>query len=64
MVDVGAKILDRFFRALASGARREILRLAGQERYTIMQFAAELKISQPAASKHVSVLVDVGLLSN
>ena len=61
MIDVA--ILDRLFRALASGPRREILRLAGQERYAIMQFAAELKMSEPAASKHVSVLVDAGLLS-
>ena len=45
MVEVGAKILDRLFRALASGPRREILRLAGQERCAIMQFAAELKLT-------------------
>ena len=61
MVEVAT--LDRLFRALASGPRREILRLAGQKRHAIMQFAAELNMSQSAASKHVSVLADAGLLS-
>jgi DNA-binding transcriptional ArsR family regulator len=55
--------LDRVFRALASEPRRKIMRLAARERCAVTQFAAQLKISQPAVSKHIRVLVDAGLLS-
>src|SRR5260221_3458572 len=55
--------LDRIFRALASEPRRKIGRLDARERCAVTQFAAQLKISQPAVSKHIRVLVDAGLLS-
>jgi DNA-binding transcriptional ArsR family regulator len=55
--------LDRIFRALSSEPRRKILRLAARERCAVTQLAAHLKISQPAVSKHIRVLVDAGLLS-
>lgn len=57
------KILDRLFRALASGARRDILTLAARERCAVTQLAAVLKMRQPAVSKHVRVLVEAALLS-
>jgi DNA-binding transcriptional ArsR family regulator len=48
--------LDRVFHALAHPARRAILRqLAGRERI-LTELAAPLKMSFPAASKHVRVL--------
>lgn len=59
----GANVLDRVFRALASARRREILRLAARGRCAVTQFAAQLKMNQPAVSKHVRVLVDAALLS-
>ncbi len=56
MVKDQSPILDRVFHALAHPARRAILRsLAGGER-TLSELAAPLKMSFPAASKHVRVL--------
>lgn len=63
MASSNTKILDRVFRALASAPRRQILRLAARERCAVTQFAAQLKMSKPAVSKHVRVLVDAALLS-
>ena len=51
MVRGSAKALHRVFRALASAPRREILRLAARERCAVTQFAAQLKMSEPAVSK-------------
>jgi len=61
MGDKQTDTLDRLFRALASEPRRKILRLAAGERSAVTQFVSRLKMSQPAVSKHVSVLVDAGL---
>lgn len=48
--------LDRVFHALAHPARREILRrLAGHEQ-NLSELAAPLKMSFPAATKHIRVL--------
>ena len=63
MARSSTKVLDRVFRALASAPRRQILRLAARERCAVTQFAAQLKMSEPAVSKHVRVLVDAALLS-
>lgn len=63
MLSESAKGLDRVFRAQARARRREILLLAAREKCTVMQFVAQLKISEPAVSKHVRVLVDAALLS-
>jgi hypothetical protein len=46
-----AKALDRLFRALASAPRREILRLAARQKCAVMQFAAQLNMSESAVSK-------------
>ena len=63
MFSESAKALDRVFRALASAPRREILRLAAREKCTVTQFVTQLKMNEPAVSKHVRVLVDAALLS-
>jgi DNA-binding transcriptional ArsR family regulator len=56
MVKDRSSSLDRVFRALAHPARRAMLQhLAGGER-NLSQLAAPLRMSFPAASKHVRVL--------
>src|SRR5262245_16879703 len=56
MVQDRSPTLDRVFHALAHPARRAMLRrLAGGER-NLTELAAPLRMSFPAASKHVRVL--------
>jgi DNA-binding transcriptional ArsR family regulator len=56
MVKERSPSLDRVFHALAHPARREMLRhLAGGER-NLSELAKPLRMSFPAASKHVRVL--------
>ncbi len=56
MVNLDAPSLDRVFHALAHPARRAILeQLADRER-NLTELAAPLRMSFPAASKHVRVL--------
>jgi DNA-binding transcriptional ArsR family regulator len=56
MVQDYSPALDRVFHALAHPARRAMLRrLAGGER-NLTELAAPLRMSFPAASKHVRVL--------
>lgn len=56
MVSDRSPTLNRVFHALAHPARREMLRqLAGKER-NLTELAAPLRMSFPAASKHVRVL--------
>jgi len=56
MVNYSEHSLDRVFHALAHPARRAMLRrLAGGER-NLTELAAPLRMSFPAASKHVRVL--------
>ena len=56
MVQDQSPALDRVFHALAHPARRAMLRrLAGGER-NLTELAAPLRMSFPAASKHVRVL--------
>jgi DNA-binding transcriptional ArsR family regulator len=56
MVKDSSPSLDRVFHALAHPARRTMLRhLAGGER-NLTELAAPLRMSFPAASKHVRVL--------
>ena len=56
MVSDRSPTLNRVFHALAHPARREMLRqLAGNER-NLTELAAPLRMSFPAASKHVRVL--------
>jgi DNA-binding transcriptional ArsR family regulator len=54
--EISSTNLDRVFRALAHPARRAMLgRLATRER-NLTELAAPLRMSFPAASKHVRVL--------
>jgi DNA-binding transcriptional ArsR family regulator len=48
--------LDRTFHALAHPARRAILRRLADREQNLSELAAPLKMSFPAASKHVKVL--------
>ncbi len=48
--------LDRVFHALAHPARRAILRSLADREANLSELAAPLKMSFPAASKHVKVL--------
>lgn len=48
--------LDRVFHALAHPARRAILRQLSEQEQSLSELSAPLKMSFPAASKHVRVL--------
>lgn len=48
--------LDRVFQALAHPARRAILRSLADREQSLSELAAPLRMSFPAASKHVRVL--------
>lgn len=54
---------DERFRALASPARRRLLRLVRDEARAVGDLRAELGVSQPAVSQHLAILRDVGLVT-
>jgi DNA-binding transcriptional ArsR family regulator len=56
MVKDHARSLDRVFHALAHPARRAMLRRLADGESNLSQLAAPLRMSFPAASKHVRVL--------
>jgi DNA-binding transcriptional ArsR family regulator len=56
MVQHRSATLDRVFHALAHPARRAILRRLAEGERNLTQLAAPLRMSFPAASKHVRVL--------
>jgi DNA-binding transcriptional ArsR family regulator len=56
MVQDGARSLDRVFHALAHPARRAMLRRLVEKERNLSELAAPLRMSFPAASKHVRVL--------
>jgi DNA-binding transcriptional ArsR family regulator len=55
--------LDRVFHALAHPARRAILRRLSDKEQNLSELAAPLKMSFPAASKHVRVLEHAKLVN-
>jgi ArsR family transcriptional regulator, arsenate/arsenite/antimonite-responsive transcriptional repressor len=55
---------DRVFDALASAARRLLLRELAQAERTTSELAARLGISMPAVSRHLSVLENAGLATS
>jgi DNA-binding transcriptional ArsR family regulator len=61
MVEEAAE-MDRVFRALAHGARREMLRRLAAGELTVGELAEPLTMSLWAASKHVQVLEQAGLV--
>ncbi len=56
MVTDRSRNLDRVFHALAHPARRAILRQLSDKEQNLSELSAPLKMSFPAASKHVRVL--------
>ena len=54
----------RIFDALASGARRQVLRELAQAERTTSELAARLGISMPGVSRHLSVLENAGLATS
>lgn len=54
---------DLAFRALASPARRRVLRLVGDEPRSVGDVADALDVSQPAASQHLAALRTAGLVT-
>ena len=54
--------LDRVFRALADPTRRAMLGQLAERERTVGELAAPLAMSLAAASKHIKVLEDAGLL--
>src|SRR5450755_2250111 len=62
MVELETPQLDSIFHALGDGTRRRMLReLAGGER-TVGQLAEPFAISLAAASKHIKVLENAGMI--
>lgn len=51
------------FNAIAEPRRRHILELLAAEERSVGAIADELAINQPSVSKHLHVLLDVGLVS-
>ncbi|QOI99396.1 MAG: winged helix-turn-helix transcriptional regulator [Phycisphaeraceae bacterium] len=62
MVSHREQALDRVFHALANPARRAIVRRLTSGEQNLSTLAAPLKMSFPAASKHVRVLERAGLV--
>lgn len=62
MVNKRSASLDRVFRALAHPARRSILRSLAEGERNLTELAAPLRMSFPAASKHVRVLEQAKLV--
>jgi DNA-binding transcriptional ArsR family regulator len=62
MVQDRSSSLDRVFHALAHPARRAMLRKLAQGERNLSQLAAPLRMSFPAASKHVRVLEQARLV--
>ena len=54
--------LDAVFHALAHDARRDMLRRLADRELTVGELAEPLQMSLPAASKHLRVLEEAGLV--
>jgi DNA-binding transcriptional ArsR family regulator len=55
---------DRVFAALASGARRRLLRELAHGEASTSELAARLALSAPAVSRHLSLLESAGLAAS
>ena len=62
MVEQRAESLDNIFHALADPTRRDMLRSLSLQERTVSELAAPFQMSLAAASKHVKVLEQAGLL--
>jgi DNA-binding transcriptional ArsR family regulator len=56
--------LDLAFAALASRPRRQMMALLAQTALSTTELAARFPISAPAVSRHLSVLLDAGLVES
>jgi ArsR family transcriptional regulator, arsenate/arsenite/antimonite-responsive transcriptional repressor len=56
--------VDRVFDALASPARRQMLRHLSPGEMTTTELAARFPMSAPAVSRHLSVLENAGLVAS
>jgi DNA-binding transcriptional ArsR family regulator len=54
---------DSAFKALSDPTRREILRLLGEHERSAGEIVARFTVSQPAISRHLSLLRDAGLVT-
>jgi DNA-binding transcriptional ArsR family regulator len=61
--DGPADAADDAFRALASPARRRVLSLVKDRPLAVGELADALGVSQPAASQHLAVLREAGLVT-
>jgi DNA-binding transcriptional ArsR family regulator len=50
------------FNAIAEPRRRHILELIADEERTVSEIAEALELAQPSATKHLQVLLEVGLV--
>ncbi|MBT2747055.1 MULTISPECIES: metalloregulator ArsR/SmtB family transcription factor [unclassified Lysobacter] len=55
---------DKIFEALASSPRRQILAFLSERELSAGDIAARFDMSAPAISRHLSVLVNAGLISS
>jgi ArsR family transcriptional regulator, arsenate/arsenite/antimonite-responsive transcriptional repressor len=55
---------DRVFDALASGARRRMLRALAEGERSTTELAAHLGVSAPAVSRHLSLLEHAGVVTS
>lgn len=55
---------DRIFEALASAQRRQILAYLSQGELTTGELAERFEMTAPSMSRHLSVLVNAGLVTN
>jgi len=62
MVEQYSRELDRVFHALSDPTRRAMLRSLAEQERTVSELAAPFRMSLAAASKHVKVLEQSGLV--
>jgi DNA-binding transcriptional ArsR family regulator len=55
--------MDAELRALADGTRRRILKLVWREERSANNIASKFKISRPAVSQHIKVLIECELIT-
>lgn len=62
MVELNASQLDTIFHALGDATRRRMLRELTEDERTVSQLAEPFAMSLAAASKHIKVLENAGLI--
>jgi len=62
MTESNAEMLNRIFHALADPTRRAMVRRLASGEHTVTELAEPYRMSLAAASKHIKVLEEAGLL--